>query len=234
MESYRTGERSQVDMVAVYIRKVYGWMTAGLGFTGLTAWYVANTPSLYQAILGNRMIFIALIVAQLAAVIALSYAVQKMSSFMATALFILYSILTGVTISSIFVVYPIGTVANAFFTAAGMFLIMSVFGTVTKRDLTSWGSFLTMGLIGIVIAMLVNMFLKSARMDFVISCIGVIVFTGLTAYDTQKLRAFGAEINANDSSSSRKWVILGALTLYLDFINLFLMLLRLFGGRGRS
>lgn len=125
---------------------------------------------------------------------------------MATAIFLLYSLLTGLTLSSIFVVYPIGTISNAFFTAAGMFLVMSIYGTVTKRDLTGWGTFLMMGLFGIIIAMVVNFLLKSPRMDFVISCIGVVVFTGLTAYDTQKLRAFGAEINADDNNA-RRWVI---------------------------
>lgn len=234
METFQTGIRNAADAASDYIRKVYGWMTAGLLITAVTAWYVARTPALYQAILGNTAIMIVLIIAQLGAVIALSFAVQKMSGSIATGIFVLYALLSGATISSIFIVYPIGAISNAFFTAAGMFLIMSIYGTVTKRDLTSWGSFLMMGLFGIIIAMIVNIFLKSNAMSFVISCIGVIVFTGLTAYDTQKLRAMGAEMDPYDGNNVRRWVIIGALTLYLDFINLFLMLLRLFGGGGKS
>ena len=174
--------------------------------------------------------FIGLIIAQFALVIALSAAVQRMSAGMATGLFALYSVLTGATLSSIFIVYPIGSIANAFFVTAGTFLAMSVYGTVTKRDLTGMGSFLMMGLFGIIIAMIVNLFLKSTMMDFVISCIGVLIFTGLTAYDTQKLRQFGENTPLDDATAVRRGVILGALTLYLDFINLFLMMLRLFGG----
>lgn len=153
-----------------------------------------------------------------------------MSATTATAVFIAYSALTGLTLSSIFVVYPIGSIANAFLTATGTFLAMSVYGTVTKRDLTGMGNFLMMGLFGIIIASIVNIFLASSMMDFVISCIGVLIFTGLTAYDTQKLRAFGMNAPVDDATAMRRGALLGALELYLDFINLFLMLLRLFGG----
>ena len=145
-------------------------------------------------------------------------------------MFLLYSVLTGLTLSSIFIVYPIGSIANAFFSTAGMFLAMSIYGTVTKRDLTGMGNFLFMGLIGIIIASIVNIFLASSAMDFVISVCGVIIFTGLTAYDTNKLRQFGASAPLDDAVAIRRGAILGALTLYLDFINLFLMMLRLFGG----
>ena len=163
-------------------------------------------------------------------VIALGAAIHKMSATTATAVFIAYSALTGLTLSSIFVVYPIGSIANAFLTATGTFLAMSVYGTVTKRDLTGMGNFLMMGLFGIIIASIVNIFLASSMMDFVISCIGVLIFTGLTAYDTQKLRAFGMNAPVDDATAMRRGALLGALELYLDFINLFLMLLRLFGG----
>ena len=173
---------------------------------------------------------IALIVAQFGLVIALSAAVHKMSATTATAVFIAYSALTGLTLSSIFVVYPIGSIANAFLTATGTFLAMSVYGTVTRRDLTGMGNFLIMGLFGIIIASIVNIFLASSMMDFVISCIGVLIFTGLTAYDTQKLRVFGMNAPVDDATAMRRGALLGALELYLDFINLFLMLLRLFGG----
>lgn len=233
MEQYGTKARSAEFASSEYIRKVYGWMTIGLILTGIMAWYISNSPDISNMIFKSKYIWFGLIIAQLGVVIVLSAALQRMSAGLATVLFILYSVLTGVTLSVIFVVYPIGAISNAFFTASGMFLAMSLYGTFTKRDLTSWGTFLTMGLIGIFIAMIVNIFLKSSLMDFVISCIGVLVFTGLTAYDTQKLRALGSEMDMKDASGVRRMVILGALTLYLDFINLFLMLLRLFGGRNR-
>ena len=230
METIRSTAKTDVNVASIFMRQVYQWMTLGLGVTAVVAWYVAGSAAAREAILGNSFVLIALIVAQLGLVIAISAAVQRMSAAMATGLFVLYSALTGATLSSIFVAYPVGAITNAFVVTAGTFLAMSVYGTVTKRDLTSLGSFLFMGLIGILIAMLVNMFLRSPVMDYVISCIGVLVFTGLTAYDTQKLRQFGAAAPLDDATAVRRGVILGALTLYLDFINLFLMLLRLFGG----
>ena len=225
----RTIAQSAVSAVSIYMRQVYMWMTAGLAITAVTAFAVASSPDLQMAILGNMAIMIALIVAQFGLVIALSAAVHKMSATTATAVFIAYSALTGLTLSSIFVVYPIGSIANAFLTATGTFLAMSVYGTVTRRDLTGMGNFLIMGLFGI-IASIVNIFLASSMMDFVISCIGVLIFTGLTAYDTQKLRVFGMNAPVDDATAMRRGALLGALELYLDFINLFLVLLRLFGG----
>lgn len=221
---------AQTSVSSIFMRQVYQWMTAGLGATALVAWFVASTPALMQMVFSNSFVLIALVVAQLGLVIALSAAVHKMSASMASGLFILYSALTGVTLSSIFIVYPMGSIATAFFCTAGTFLAMSIYGTVTKRDLTGMGSFLMMGLIGILIASVVNIFLKNSMMDFVISCLGVVIFTGLTAYDTQKIRQFGAGAPLDDSTAIRRGAILGALTLYLDFINLFLMMLRLFGG----
>lgn len=212
------------------MRQVYQWMTVGLALTAVTALAITSSPQAQMAILTNRILFWGLIIAEFGLVIALSAAVQRMSALMATGAFALYSVLSGATLSVIFVVYPIGSIANAFFVTAGTFLAMSIYGTVTKRDLTAMGSFLIMGLFGIIIAMIVNIFLKSTMMDFVISCLGVLIFTGLTAYDTQKLRAFGANTPLDDATAVRRGVILGALTLYLDFINLFLMMLRLFGG----
>ena len=226
----RTIAQSAVSAVSIYMRQVYMWMTAGLAITAVTAFAVASSPDLQMAILGNMVIMIALIVAQFGMVIALGAAIHKMSATTATAVFIAYSALTGLTLSSIFVVYPIGSIANAFLTATGTFLAMSVYGTVTKRDLTGMGNFLMMGLFGIISASIVNIFLASSMMDFVISCIGVLIFTGLTAYDTQKLRAFGMNAPVDDATAMRRGALLGALELYLDFINLFLMLLRLFGG----
>ena len=207
----RTIAQSAVSAVSIYMRQVYMWMTAGLAITAVTAFAVASSPDLQMAILGNMVIMIALIVAQFGMVIALGAAIHKMSATTATAVFIAYSALTGLTLSSIFVA-------------------MSVYGTVTKRDLTGMGNFLMMGLFGIIIASIVNIFLASSMMDFVISCIGVLIFTGLTAYDTQKLRAFGMNAPVDDATAMRRGALLGALELYLDFINLFLMLLRLFGG----
>lgn len=216
---------------STYMSQIYIWMTLGLALTGVIAMLVADSVSIRQVVFGNTFTFIILIVLQFGLVIGLSAAINKLSGGMATLLFLLYSAISGVTFSSIFLVYTTESISTAFFTSAGMFLLMSVYGTVTKRDLTSLGSFLFMGLIGIIIASIVNIFLKNSTMSLVISCIGVIIFTGLTAYDTQKLRRLGNEIDLNDSNTVRKMVILGALTLYLDFINLFLMLLQLFGGK---
>lgn len=227
----RSVAQSGVNSVAsVYMRQVYQWMTAGLALTTAVAYGVASSPAIRDAILGNSMVMILLIVAQFGLVIALSAAIHKMSAGTATALFLLYSALTGATLSSIFVIYPIASIANAFLVTTGTFLAMSVYGSVTKRDFTGMGNFLFMGLIGIVIAMVVNIFLRSGMMDLIISCLGVLIFTGLTAYDTQKLRRFGEGAPLADGTAVRRGAIMGALTLYLDFINLFLMLLRLFGG----
>ncbi len=219
-----------LSVASVYMRKVYTWMSAGLLLTAVVALAVAASPSIQMAIFGSSFIMIALVVAQFGAVIALSAAVHKMSAGAATALFLAYSALTGLTLSSIFIVYPLGSIANAFVSTAGMFLAMSIYGTVTKRDLSGMGSFLFMGLLGVIIASIVNIFLASSAMDFAISVCGVLVFTGLTAYDTNRLVRFGAGAPLHDSTAVQRGAILGALTLYLDFINLFLMLLRLFGG----
>jgi FtsH-binding integral membrane protein len=227
--SYGTSQ-SRVEVVNAFMRGVYAWMSAGLGVTALVAFYTARTPALMEAIFTNQILLIGLIIAQFGLVVAISAAVHRMSGTTATGLFMLYSALTGLTLSSVLVVYAASDVFKAFVTAAGMFGAMSIYGLTTKKDLTSWGSFLFMGLIGLVIAMVVNMFMQSAMMDFVISGVGVLLFTGLTAYDTQKLKVMGESAPHDDATAVRRGTILGALTLYLDFINLFLMLLRLFGG----
>lgn len=216
--------------VSVYMRHVYQWMTAGLALTTVVAYGVAGTPAIRDAILGNSLVLILLVVAQFGLVIALSAAIHKLSAGAATGLFLLYSALTGAMLSSIFVVYPIASIGTAFLVTTGTFLAMTVYGTVTRRDLTGLGNFLFMGLIGIIIAMVVNIFLQSSMMNFIVSCLGVLIFTGLTAYDTQKLRRFGEAAPLEDGTAIRRGAILGALTLYLDFINIFLMLLQLFGG----
>ncbi len=230
MQNTRTVAQQSVSVASIFLRQVYQWMTIGLALTAVTSWMVAGSEAARALIFGNSFVLIALIIAQFGLVIGISSAVQRMSAGMASGLFLLYSGLTGVTLSSIFIAYPIGSIVNAFVTTAGTFFAMSVYGLVTKRDLTSMGSFLTMGLFGLIIAMIVNIFLQSPMMDFVISGLGVLIFTGLTAYDTQKIKEFGANAPLNDATAVRRGVILGALTLYLDFINLFLMMLRFFGG----
>jgi len=208
------------------VRQVYAWMGCGLALTAIVALITVSSPELLQAIVGNRLVFYGLMIGELALVFTLSGAINRMSATVATMLFIGYSALNGLTLSVIFLVYTADSIASTFAVSAAMFGAMSVYGYTTKKDLTSWGNFLFMGLIGIVIASLVNLFMRNDAASWVISAIGVIVFTGLTAYDTWKIKAMAAE-----GAEGRKPAILGALTLYLDFINLFLMLLRLMGGR---
>ena len=219
-----------LSATSVYMRHVYQWMTVGLAVTGAVAYGVANTPAIRDLIFSSSIIMILLVVAQFGLVIALSAAINRLSAGTATGLFILYSALTGATLSSIFIVYTTASIATAFMVTAGTFAAMSIYGTITKRDLTGLGNFLFMGLIGIVIAMVVNMFLHNSTMTLIVSCLGVLIFTGLTAYDTQKLRRFGEAAPLEDGTAIRRGAILGALTLYLDFLNIFLMLLQLFGG----
>ena len=221
---------ARAEVVNAFMRGVYGWMFAGLLVTAGLAFYVATTPAIAQMIWSNQILLIGLMLGELGLVIGLSAAIHRLSGTMATGLFLLYSALNGITLSVIAAVYAPGAIVNAFVTSAGMFGAMSLYGLTTKKDLTSWGSFLFMGLIGIIIASVVNIFLQSPMMHFIISGVGVLVFTGLTAYDTQKLKHMGEAAPMDDATAIRRGTILGALTLYLDFINLFLMLLRLFGG----
>jgi len=211
--------------------QVYGWMTCGLLLTAFVAWYAANTPAVMMYVFSSRITFFGLIIAQLAVVFVLSGLVHKLSPAVATALFMLYSALTGLTLASIFLVYTYASIASTFVVTAGMFGVMSLYGYTTKRDLSGFGNMLFMALIGILIASLVNFWLKSTALMWAVNYIGVIVFVGLTAYDTQKLKNLGEQIDVNDRGNLRKYSIVGALTLYLDFINLFLMLLRIFGNR---
>ncbi|WP_311753052.1 Bax inhibitor-1/YccA family protein [Proteus columbae] len=222
----RTGSGLQTFMA-----QVYGWMTVGLLLTAFVALYVASSEALLSMIFSSKIVFFCLIIAQLGLVFVLSGMVHKMSGAMATSLFMLYSVLTGVTISSVLLVYTASSIASTFFICAAMFGALSVYGYTTKRSLTGMGSFLFMGLIGIIIASIVNIFMQSSMMSMVISYAGVLIFAGLTAYDTQKLKDMGNEINQEDKENMRRYSIMGALTLYLDFINLFLMLLRILGDR---
>lgn len=214
----------------IYMAQVYGWMTCGLLLTAFVAWYAANTPAVMNVIFASQISFFGLIIAQLALVFVLSGMVQKLSAGVATTLFMLYSALTGLTFASIFLAYTYASIASIFVVTGGMFGAMSLYGYTTKRDLSRFGSLLFMALIGIVLASLVNILLKSTAMMRAVTYIGVLVFVGLTAFDTQRLKNIGEQIDVSDSSSLRKNAILGALTLYLDFINLFMMI-RFLGDR---
>ncbi|RII29307.1 MAG: hypothetical protein CXR30_12435 [Geobacter sp.] len=221
----RTSDQVIVKQNAL-IRQVYAWMGAGLAITALMALFTLSTPVVINAIAGNRILFFGLMIGELALVFTLSGAINRMSAAVATLLFVAYSALNGVTLSILALVYTANSIASTFVITAGMFGAMSIYGYMTRRDLTSLGSFLFMGLIGVVIASVVNIFVGSSAVSWIISGIGVIVFTGLTAYDTWKIKAMAAQ-----GIEGKKPAILGALTLYLDFINLFLMLLRFTGDR---
>ena len=211
------------------IRDVYLWMCGALVITGLTGYYVATNFSIQEFIFTNRFVFYGLIIAEFALVIGLSAAINKISAMTATLMFLLYAVLNGATLSSIFLIYELGSITTTFFVTAGTFGAMALYGATTKRDLTKMGSILVMALIGLIIAAVVNIFLKNGMMDLIISGIGVLIFVGLTAYDAQKIKAmlYGAEV----SDATQKLAVLGALTLYLDFVNLFLYLLRFLGNR---
>jgi FtsH-binding integral membrane protein len=212
-----------------YIRKTYLWMMGGLLVSGFTALFTFNSP-IFAVFVANPMVLFLLFITELGLVWYLSARVIRLESSTAGFLFILYSFLNGLTLSLIFAVYAAVTIQNVFFTTASLFAAMSFYGYTTKRDLTSFGSFLFMGLIGIIIAIFINMFIGSSALDFAISIIGVLIFVGLTAYDTQKIKEMFIELSDN-AEAAGKYSILAALTLYLDFINLFLFLLRLFGRR---
>ncbi len=223
--------RQSRSITQTWMAQIYGWMTCGLLLTAFVSFYALRTPGLMQAIFSSRLTFFGLIIVQLGVVIALSALIRRISAGLATGLFMLYSALTGLTMSAIFLAYTASSIASTFVVTAGTFAVMSLWGYTTKRDLTRFGSMLFMGLIGVVLASLVNFWLKSPALTWVITYIGVLVFVGLTAYDTQRLKQMGEGIDMRDGSNVRRYAILGALTLYLDFINLFLMLLRIMGDR---
>jgi len=209
---------------------VYNWMAIGLAITGFLAYYVSGNEAISNLVLGNSMVFIVLILAELGLVFAIARKVNRMSAGTATALFVIFAALNGLTLSSIFLVYEIGSIGRTFFICAGTFIACSVYGWTTKRDLTSFGGFLMMGLFGIIIATVVNIFIRSDVVTMAVTYLGVFIFVGLTAYDTQKIKNMAlTQPDGLDGQVVRKGAILGALSLYLDFINLFLMLLRIFG-----
>jgi FtsH-binding integral membrane protein len=216
------------ERVTAFLRKVYGWMFFGLGVTALVSYTMLSSPGLVQALVANHLIFLVLFVAQLGLVFYLSARVDRLAVSTATWLFVLYSALTGVTFSVILLAYTGASIATTFVVTAGMFGALAVFGSTTKRSLAGVGQFLFMGLIGLVLASIVGMFWNNDALQFLISVVGVIVFTGLTAWDAQRLKQMAASVPPERVGS---YAIVGALTLYLNFINLFLFLLRFMGGR---
>ncbi|HJD10984.1 MAG TPA: Bax inhibitor-1/YccA family protein [Candidatus Phocaeicola caecigallinarum] len=216
---------------AALMRNVYSWMTLALVITGFVSMYVAKSYTLISMIMQNSIAFWGLLIAEIGLVVYLSARIHRISFTTATLLFIAYAILNGVTMAFIFLVYTMSSIATTFFITAGTFGIMALYGYVTKKDLTRIGNICFMALIGLIIASLVNIFLHNSMMDLIISCVGVLLFVGLTAYDSQKIKQLltgeGIEIN----ETTQKIALMGAMTLYLDFINLFLYLLRLLGDR---
>jgi FtsH-binding integral membrane protein len=229
---YRTDQVAIDAGLRAYMIRVYNYMAAGVGLTGLVAWFTfsaaASNPSLAQAIYSGPLMWI-LILAPLGLVFALSFGINRMSAGTALAVFFLYAGLLGISLSSIFLVYTGQSITQVFFISAATFGAMSLWGYTTQRDLTGMGSFMYMGLIGIIIASLVNLFLHSGPLGWAISVIGVLVFVGLTAYDTQRIKEMYSV--QDDGTVTGRKAVMGALSLYLDFINLFLMLLRIFGDR---
>jgi FtsH-binding integral membrane protein len=225
-----TGESGAIAQAEGFFPKVYNWMTVGLGLSAVVAMLTVSSQSMMQLVFGNRMVFFGLIIAELVLVVTLSAAIRRLSAAAATVCFLVYATLSGVTLAAIFVAYTQSSIASAFFVTAGTFGAMSIYGHVTRRDLTSWGSFLFMGLIGLIIASVVNLFLHNEMIYWVTTYAGILIFVGLTAYDTQKLKvlAMGGFASSEDR---HKLAILGALNLYLDFVNLFLLLLRVLGRR---
>ena len=214
----------------VLMRKVYVWMTLALVITGFTAYGVATSPGIQQLVFGNSIVMWGLIIAEFALVIGVSAAINKLSLTTATLMFILYSVINGALLSSIFLIYTASSIATVFFITAGTFGAMALVGYTTKTDLTSMGKILFMALIGLVIDTQVNLFVKSSGFTLILSYVGVLIFVGLTAYDSQKIKQM--MLQAPDAGEgAQKLALLGALTLYLDFINLFIYLLRIFGKR---
>ena len=212
------------------IRKVYVWMALALVITGITAFGVASTPALLTAIMANQVLLFGLVIAEFALVIGVSAAINRLSLSMATLMFVLYSVINGATLSVIFLVYTMDSITSVFFITAGTFAAMAFVGYVTKKDLTSMGRILFMALIGLVIATVVHIFMRSSGLQLILNYVGVLVFVGLTAYDSQKIKQM-LLMAPDTGETAQKLALLGSLTLYLDFINLFLYLLRIFGAK---
>jgi FtsH-binding integral membrane protein len=213
-----------------FVANVFSYMTLALVISGAAAYWFAASGNLLALLQGNSLLMWAVMLAPIGMVLVMSFAFNRLSLTALMGLFLAYSLVNGISLSFIFLVYSMAAIAKVFFITAGLFATMAVVGYTTKTDLTNLGSILMMAVIGIVIASLVNMFLGSETMDYIISCVGVLVFTGLVAYDTQKIKRIGAGVEYGTATSG-KLALMGALSLYLDFINLFLFLLRVFGGR---
>ena len=223
---YGIPSASAAEQVTSFLRAVYGWMCVGLGVTAVVAFTVVGSPQIMRALVANRLLFFALLGGELALVFYLSARVAKLAPGTATALFLAYAGLNGVTLSMILLVYTGASIANTFGVCAVMFGALALYGTTTSRSLAGIGQFMFMGLIGLIGASIIGIFWHNTALQFLITCVGVLVFTGLTAYDAQRLKAMAVALPEGQSQS---YAVVGALSLYLDFINLFLMLLRLFG-----
>lgn len=228
VDSLRNKDYAMSTAFPALMRKVFVWMTLALAITGLTAYGVATSPTILSLIFSSKVTFFGLIIAEFALVFAISGAINRLSLSTATLLFILYSVVNGATLSTIFFAFSVATIGKVFFITAGTFGAMALVGYTTKTDLTSMGKLLFMALLGIIIASVVNMFVASSGLDLILSYVGVLVFVGLTAYDTQKIKQT-CQSAPDAGESTQKLALIGALSLYLDLINLFLYLLRIFG-----
>lgn len=228
VDSLRNKDYAMSTAFPALMRKVFVWMTLALAITGLTAYGVATSPAILSLIFSSNVTVFGLIIAEFALVFAISGAINRLSLSTATLLFILYSVINGATLSSIFFAFSVATIGKVFFITAGTFGAMALVGYTTKTDLTSMGKLLFMALLGIIIASVVNIFVASSGLDLILSYVGVLVFVGLTAYDTQKIKQM-CQAAPDAGESAQKLALIGALSLYLDFINLFLYLLRIFG-----
>lgn len=228
MDAWATSPVQAAERVSAFLWKVYGWMAIGLGLTAVVAFAVAGSPDLLRALVGNRLVFFGLVIAELALVVYLSARAVRMAPGAAAGLFALYSALNGVTLSVVLLAYTGESVATTFVVTAGMFGSLALFGSTTKRSLAGAGQFFMMGLVGLILASIVGLFWHNDALQFLISVVGVIVFTGLTAWDAQRLKQMALALSEGQAGG---YAIVGALSLYLDFVNLFLMLLRFTGRR---
>jgi hypothetical protein len=228
MDAWTTNTIQTADRVSAFLWKVYGWMAVGLGLTAMVAFAVAGSPDLLRVLVGNRLVFFALVIAELGLVFYLSARADRLAPGTAAGLFALYSALNGVTLSAILLAYTGESVTMTFVVTAGMFGALALFGSTTKRSLAGAGQFFMMGLVGLILASVIGIFWHNDALQFLISVVGVIVFTGLTAWDAQRLKQMALALPAGQVGA---YAVVGALSLYLDFINLFLMLLRFTGSR---
>ena len=228
MDAWTTNTVQTADRVSAFLWKVYGWMAIGLGLTALVAFAVAGSPDLLRVLIGNRLVFFGLVIVELGLVFFLSARADRLAPGTAAGLFALYSALNGVTLSVVLLAYTGESVTTTFVVTAGMFGALALFGSTTKRSLAGAGQFFMMGLVGLILASLIGMFWHNDALQFLISIVGVIVFTGLTAWDAQRLKQMALALPQGQVGS---YAVVGALSLYLNFINLFLMLLRFTGSR---